>query len=53
MIEDEVLNGLKKVGGSVDWYVKNQAGQVLSIDSDGTNFGVSEFQTHSFSVLPS
>ena len=38
MIEDEVLNGLKKVGGSVDWYVKNQAGQVLSIDSDGTKY---------------
>lgn len=37
-IEEEVLNGLKQKGRLVDTYVKNQSGQVLSIDTDGTKY---------------
>ncbi len=37
-IEDEILNGLKDAGRTVDTYVKNQSEQILSIDTDGTKY---------------
>lgn len=39
-IEDEILCGLKQRGVSVDAYVRNKTGQVLSIDVDGTKYVV-------------
>lgn len=37
-IEDEILNGLKEEGRTVDTYVKNKSEQILSIDTDGTKY---------------
>lgn len=37
-VEDEILHGLKCAGTSVDAYVKNRSGQILSIDTDGTKY---------------
>lgn len=37
-LEDKVLNGLSAEGISTDTYIKNQNGQILTMDSDGTGY---------------